>query len=107
MHSAIETGLQCANTASPNTVQFSTSNHDQDTIPACMTCGTTEIAEIGYSREDGLAVWECANGHRSQEVDEEPVMPAYVEAALAEIAAHCYGEYDWAGDTLRDEGRAA
>ena len=106
MHLAIETGLPCAYTTDPQMVQISDPNQDQDTIPACMKCGTTDIAEIGYDLQG--SVWQCANGHRAHEVDELPVMPAYVEAALAELAAHCFGEYDWAGDTARDEhGRAA
>jgi hypothetical protein len=102
----METGLPVVTLTSPSMVQFSSSNQDQDTIPACVSCGTTKIEEIGYS--EGLPVWECRNGHRSYEVDEIAVMPDYVSAALAELAAHCWGEYDFPGDTMRDEsGRAA
>jgi hypothetical protein len=84
---------------------FDTSNHTQDTIPACISCGTTNIEEIGYS--EGAPVWRCAHGHLSHEVEDIAVMPEYVLAALAELAAD-YGPYDFPGDTIRDEsGRAA
>jgi hypothetical protein len=104
MHYQMETGLRGVTLASPSMVQISDPNQDQDTIPACITCGTTRIEEIGYS--EGLPVWECARGHRSDEVDEAAVMPNYVADALDELAA-CWGPYDWPGDTMRDEGRAA
>lgn len=106
MHCQIETGSQVVTLASPSMLQISDPKQDQDTIPGCLTCGTTAIYEIGFS--EGLPVWECRNGHRSYEVDEIAVMPDYVEEALAELAAHCWGEYDFPGDTARDEsGRAA
>jgi hypothetical protein len=101
----MKTGLPSVTLTSPGLVQFSTSNHTQDTIPACISCGTTNIEEIGYS--EGAPVWRCAHGHLSHEVEDIAVMPEYVLAALAELAAD-YGPYDFPGDTIRDEsGRAA
>jgi hypothetical protein len=103
----MKTGLPSSSLTSPLMVQSfgDLQNHSQDTIPSCITCGTTNIEEIGYS--DDAPVWRCANGHLSHEVEDIAVMPEYVLAALAELAAD-YGPYDFPGDTMRDEsGRAA
>lgn len=104
MHYQNETGSQVITLASPQMVQFSTSNQNQDSIPACICCGSTRVQLIERDRDE---VWACEHGHIETEVDDAAVMPEYVLAALAELA-DCYGPYDFAGDTLRDEsGRAA
>lgn len=106
----IETGLPSVTSTRPSipllprhpasAVEF-VARQTQDSIPACITCGTTDIAEVGYN--DGAPAWSCANGHVAEEIDEQAIMPEY---ALLALAAD-FGPYDWPGDTARDEGRAA